>query len=321
LDGSGMSGDQKIVSVIIVSWNTRAYLLQCLESLTAGARRYPQEIIVVDNASSDGSPEAVARQYPHVQLIQTGANLGFACANNIGIRHSTGRYLCLVNSDVKLFPDCITRLVDYCEQHPEVALAGPRVWGGDGQLQRSCRGFPTLWNMSCRALALDTMLPQCAWFTGYSLSHWAHDTTRSVEILSGCFWLARRQAVEQVGELDEGFFMYGEDMDWCRRFRAAGWDLMFVPEAEAIHYGGASSASAPVRFYVEMQRADLRYWKKHHSLVAYWLYRGIACLHLVLRVAGYAGRLCFAGKARAVFRHKIQRSLAGLKYLLLNRGP
>src|SRR6478609_1348976 len=131
-----------VVSVIIVSWNARNYLEQCLLSLTGEVCRYPMEIIVVDNASSDGSPECVESRFPHVRVIRSGANLGFAKGNNLGIAQSKGRYLCLINSDVKVLEGCISRLVDYCEQHPQVAMTGPRVIGGDGKLQRSCRGFP-----------------------------------------------------------------------------------------------------------------------------------------------------------------------------------
>ena len=147
------------VSVIIVNWNARDYLLQCLETLSSEPCRYPMEIIVVDNESADGSPEAVQKKFPNVRLIRAGANLGFAKANNLGVAQSRGRYLAFVNSDVKVLKNCLTTLVDYLEQHPEAGMAGPRVTGGDGKLQRSCRGFPTVWNMFCRALALDAALP------------------------------------------------------------------------------------------------------------------------------------------------------------------
>ena len=254
-----------MVSVIIVNWNAREYLLQCLASLSSEVCRYAMEIIVVDNDSSDGSPEAVEAQFPHVRLFRSGGNLGFAKANNLGVSHSRGRYVAFINSDVKVLKGCLTTLVDYCDQHPEIGMAGPRVIGGDGKLQRSCRGFPTVWNMFCRALVLDAMFPRVKLFSGYAMTYWPQDTPRPVDMLSGCFWLVRREALNEVGLLDEAFFMYGEDMDWCKRFWAGGWKVTFVPSAEAIHYGGASSANAPVRFYIERQRADLQYWKKHHT--------------------------------------------------------
>lgn len=305
-----------LVSVVIVSWNAWNFLRQCLESLTADVCRYPMEIIVVDNASTDGSPTNVELHFPQVRLIRNGENLGFAKANNVGIAASRGRYLCLVNSDVRVLKDCITSLLDYCEIHPEVGMAGPRVIGGDGKLQRSCRGFPTLWNMLCRATALDRMFPGTKLFCGYSLSYWEHNTRRPVDILSGCFWLVRKAAIRDVGLLDESFFMYGEDMDWCRRFWAKRWRLEFIPEAQAIHYGGASSANAPVRFYVEMKRADLMYWKKHHSRFSVACFFGLSCLHLVLRTVGYGFALGWTRQSRDVYRLKMKRSLAGLRWLV-----
>lgn len=304
-----------MVSVIIVSWNARDYLKQCLESLTPVVCRYPMEIIVVDNASTDGSPEMVKSAFPHVRLIRSSANLGFARGNNLGIQSSHGRYLCLINSDVKVLSDCISRLVGFCEQHPEVGMVGPRLTGGNGKLQRSCRGFPTLWNMLCRALALDTIFPRCKLFTGYSLSYWSQDDTRAVDILTGCFWLIRRQTLPRVGLLDESFFMYGEDMDWCKRFWENGSSLAFVSSAEAIHYGGGSSVNAPVRFFIEKQRADLQYWNKHHSRIATGCYFLVSCLHLLLRVIGYSFALLIPRGARLTYQYKIKRSLACLKWL------
>ncbi|MCX7102658.1 MAG: glycosyltransferase family 2 protein [Methylobacter sp.] len=306
---------QPTISVIIVSWNARDYLKQCLASLTVETCRYPMEIIVVDNASTDGSPDCVESEYPDVHLIRNADNLGFSKANNIGVSASTGDYLCFVNSDVKVLSDCITRLVEYCEDNPEAGMVGPRIIGGDGQLQRSCRGFPSVWNMFCRALALDRLFKNSKLFTGYSLRYWPQDSLRNVDILTGCFWLVRRPALEQVGLLDEDFFIYGEDMDWCKRFWSKGWKVVFVPSAEAIHYGGGSSSNAPVRFYIERNKADLHYWKKHHSTLAVACYFLISIQHMLLRMMGYSlGMLLNPGKSE--WRHKVGRSWACLKWMV-----
>lgn len=304
------------VSIIIVNWNARNYLMQCLASLSPEVCRYPMEIIVVDNASSDGSPECVESEYPDVKLIRNKENLGFAKANNIGVAASTGKYLCFVNSDVKVLPDCISRLVEYCDEHPDTGMVGPRIIGADGHLQRSCRGFPSVWNMFCRALAFDTIFKNLKLFTGYSLLHWSQNSLCQVDILTGCFWLVRRQALEQVGGLDESFFIYGEDMDWCKRFWRKGWPVVFVPSAEAIHYGGGSSSNAPVRFYIERQRADLQYWKKHHSKIAVACYFLISCLHMLLRAIGYSIGLLFQ-PAQQSWQYKVTRSCACLKWMIL----
>lgn len=309
------------VSVIIVSWNAREFLMQCLASLYAGEGRRAKEIIVVDNASMDGSSEAVETHFPGVCLIRNAENLGFAKANNAGVEHCTGRYICFINSDAKVIGDCIGQLVDYCETHSEVGLVGPRVMWGDGRLQRSCRGFPTVWTTLCGTLALDTFFPKVKSFGGYSLAYWPQEELREVDILSGCFWLARREAMNQVGLLDEEFFIYGEDMDWCKRFRLAGWKNAFVPSAQAVHYGGASSANAPVRFYVEMHKAELQYWRKHHDPLAVACYRAASFLHALVRVVGWGVAWCLSAQRQDTYHHKFQRSKACLWWLLFDRVP
>jgi GT2 family glycosyltransferase len=304
-----------LVSVIIVSWNAKTFLLKCLETLSSKACRYEMEIVVVDNASSDGSADAVEQTFPGVLLLRNTSNTGFAKANNYGIQASSGEYLCLINSDVEVREDCLTRLIDFLEAHPKVGMAGPHITGGDGNLQRSCRGFPTVWNMFCRAWALDKVWPRWPFVASYSMSFWDHDDTREVQILSGCFWAIRRSALKDVGLLDEAFFMYGEDMDWCKRFWKAGWKLVFVPTAKAIHYGGASSSNAPVRFFIERHRADLNYWRKHHSSCEVRLYYLMTCLHLLFRVIGYWFIPNRGGPQCLDRQYKRRRSVAALRFL------
>ena len=164
-----------LVSVVIVSWNARSYLEKCLDSLAVHGGRRPLEIIVVDNDSSDGSPELVVERYPHVRLIRSGSNLGFAKANNIGLAASGGDFLLLINSDAEVLPGCIDMLIQHLESDSSLGMAGPRILGGDGFLQRSCRGFPTLWNMTCRAVGLDTVLGGFKVFSGYSMRYWKPD--------------------------------------------------------------------------------------------------------------------------------------------------
>lgn len=302
------------VSVVIVSWNAKDYLAECLESLGGEVYAGTIETIVVDNASTDGSVDMVRIRFPHVKLICNSANIGFARANNIGIRNCVGEYVALINSDVHVLPDCITNLVSYCQAEPAVGLVGPLINGGDGKQQLSCRAAPSLWNMFCRAVALDVVFPRTRWFNGYFLGHWGHRTTAEVAILSGCFWLAKRTAVDEVGLLDECFFMYGEDMDWCKRFRDIEWKIIFVAQAHAIHYGGGSSANAPLRFFLERQKADVQYWRKHHSRLAVTGYCVVALLHHVLRVIGHSVKACIGRENGA--RFKVQRSVACIRWLL-----
>jgi GT2 family glycosyltransferase len=297
-----------MVSVVIVAWNAKKYLAECLQSLRENCQ-VPAEIIVVDNASSDGSPELVRTDYPECRLVETDANLGFAKGNNIGIALATGKYLFLVNSDVKFLPGCVENLLELMEANPDVALAGPQMQGADGSIRRSTMRFPTLWNSFCRAMALDSVFPRSGVFAGYLMGDFNHQQTREVEILNGWFWVVRREALDQVGGLDEDFFMYGEDMDWSYRFRKAGWRNVFCAESTAVHYGGASSAVAPARFYVEKQRANVQYWKKHHGRFAAFVYLWTVLLQELLRTVGYTVAYLSRASIREKAAAKIRRSL------------
>jgi len=280
------------ISIVIVSWNAKRFLEECLTSLIATPWKHSVEIIVVDNASTDGSPELVQLKFPDVRLIQNSENLGFAAANNVGIYASAGRYISLINSDVRVLPDCLDGLADYLDQHPDVGNVGPTMLNADMSLQSSCRSFPTLWNNLCEACGLAKAFPRSRLFSGEHMLFFSHDRTLDVEVLVGCFWMVRREAFESVGLLDEEFFMYAEDVDWCKRCWIGGWRIVFVPQGRAIHYRGGSSVNDPVRFSVEQQRSILRYWSKHHTLLGRL---GIASVllfkHLVRYVVGAISRL------------------------------
>lgn len=254
------------VSIVIVSWNAKKHLEECLAGLYESTGSSFPEVIVVDNASTDGSPEMVESRFRDVRLVRCEENLGFAKANNIGIRLSKGRYIGLVNSDVKFLDGCLDALVTFMDRHPEVGVAGPRTLNSDMTLQSSCRRFPSLWNNFCSATGLARGLGRYPLFSGEHMFYFPHDRVMAVDVLVGCFWLLRREAVQEVGLLDEEFFIFAEDLDWCRRCWNAGWQAVFCPEARAIHHRGASSANDPVRFAVEQHRAMLHYWEKHHGI-------------------------------------------------------
>lgn len=305
------------VSVVIVNWNARQHLLNCLDSIIehAPADR-TQEIIVVDNGSADRSAEAVASQFPQVILIENDRNLGFARANNIGLRKSTGCYICLVNSDVVVCDGCIEKLIDFMEKYPRVGMVGPRILNPDGTLQPSAIHFPALWNNFCHAIGLSFLFPKSAFFSEPFMNHWSHDSTESVDALNGCFWMVRRQALNQVGLLDEEFFIYGEDIDWCKRFHKADWDITFFPGAEAVHIGGASSANAPIKFYLEMQKADLQYWRKHHGRFGAAAYKMIILLRHTLRAIVRSLQCAFCPSGREMVFFKLRRSVACIRWIL-----
>jgi GT2 family glycosyltransferase len=304
------------ISIVVVSWNASKYLEECLTSIEHLNLGVSVEIIVVDNDSHDGTPEMVSQNFPQVKLIRNSANRGFAAANNIGIRAAQGRYLALVNSDVNVPSDCLEHLYDFLEQNPAVGVVGPRMLGPDGHIGRSYMRFPTVWNCLCTALCLDVLFRGHPLFSGVLMTRFKADTTSDVDVLNGWFLMIRRQALEDTGVLDENFFMYGEDIDWSYRFRKAGWRRVYCSEARALHYGGASSAGAPTRFYIEMHRANMQYWRKHHTAVgvfAYWL---TTVLHQGLRVAGYSLLYLIRPTARREAAFKVERSASCVAWLM-----
>jgi GT2 family glycosyltransferase len=202
------------------------------------------------------------------------------------------------------------------EQHPEIGILGPRIIGTDGKVQRSCMGYPSVWNTFCVAIFLNRVFPHTKLFNGYMLNYWPHDSIKEVEVINGCFWSVRRKAVEEIGLLDESFFMYAEDMDWCKRFNNAGWKVVYFPLAEALHYRGASSSNAPVRFYIEMQKANLRFWAKHYGNFSRRVYISIILLHQSLRALGYSIYYVLSPSKKDISFYKIKRSIASILALL-----
>jgi len=273
------------ISVVIVAWKAKHFVELCLDSLEKAPPRRTMEVLVVDNASDDGTAEMIETEYPWVKLIKSAENMGFSKGNNVAIRQCQGRYIALVNPDVILFPGCLDALADFLDLNPKVGNVGPRVFNPDMTQQSTCRRFPTLWNNFCSATALATTFTKSRIFAGEHMWYFPHDRTISVEVIVGCFSMIRREAFDQIGLLDEELFMYGDDVDWCRRARDAGWEVMFYPGAQAIHDRGSTTAPYPVRFAVAQQRSVLHYWKKHHTFLGVLGVRSIILFHHILRYA------------------------------------
>lgn len=304
------------ISVIIVSWNAKQHLDECLRSLAPGTVNHEMEMIVIDNASIDGSPEMVEATHRHVRLIRNSENLGFAKANNIGIRCSRGRYIVLVNSDVRVLGGCLDVLVDCMDNRPDTGIAAPKVLNNDFTFQTNCRRFPSLWRSFCETAGLAKLFPGNGCFSGEEMWHFNHETEQPVDVLKGCFLIVRRTALEQFGLLDESFFIYSEDLDWCKRCWDAGWQVRFLPQAQAIHHHAASSQRETVRFAVELDRSVMKYWAKHHTVtgqIANWSL--LSAKHLFRCVCASIGFLLFpTNRARASKR--FVTSASGLSMLL-----
>lgn len=250
-----------VLSAIVVSWNTRDLLRSCLQSIRDTAGDLDHEVLVVDNASSDGSAEMVSREFPEARLIVNTRNVGFAGANNQAIAVAEGRYCLLLNSDAVLLPGAAASLVWYLERHPEAAAAGAQLRNPDGSFQWSYADYPSLGGELLLATKLAGLIRPA--YPSYPES--ASQTERTADWVSGACMLVRRSAIEQVGPLDEGYFMYTEETDWCYRMRQAGWSVGYVPEAKALHWGGQSASAAPERKRSQVYRSKWRFFQKHRG--------------------------------------------------------
>lgn len=253
-----------LISAIVVSYNTREMTLRCLEALLADLEGLDHEVWVVDNASSDGSADAIAECCPQVRLIRSDRNLGFGAANNRAMEQAGGDYLLLVNTDAFLQPGAARVLLAYLEEHAKTAVAGPRLLNEDGTLQVSCYRFPSPGRAWLENLWISAVLPDNVGWGDYR--RWAHDRQREVDWVIGACMMVRREAVKVAGGFDEQFFMYAEETDWQRRIRNAGWRVGFTPEAEAVHLGGASGGDLPTLSKGMFDSLDY-YTIKNHGLI------------------------------------------------------
>ncbi len=243
------------VAVVVVTWNAAAHIDRCLDSVQG------YSTVVVDNGSTDGTVDHVRRAYPDVRVLEQ-ENRGMGGGNNTGLGATTEPYAFLLNSDAWVLEDGIDRLAAVADAHPDAAVVGPRLLNPDGSLQRSVRGDPTLWRLATEYLFLRKLAPRTLAFNAFYGGGFAHDELREVESLQGAALLVRREALEEVGLFDESFFMFSEETDWLYRFRRAGWKVLFAPEAEVVHLGGASHGGS---LYVENLRGILRFLAKHRD--------------------------------------------------------
>jgi N-acetylglucosaminyl-diphospho-decaprenol L-rhamnosyltransferase len=251
------------LSVIVVNWNTRDLLTQCLGSVYGTLKDLSFEVIVVDNASSDGSVETVKNDFPQVQIIANAENVGFVRANNQVIAISRGRYVLLLNSDTQVLPGSLDRTVHFMDAHPGAGIVGVRLLNPDGTFQASYTPFPTLWREFLILSGLGRWLIRPT-FPSYGPQA-DKGERRIMGYVEGAYVVARRKAVEQVGKLDERIFMYAEDVDWCYRFHRAGWEVWYLPQAPIIHYGGQSTKKRWGRMEAELYRSRLYFFRKHYN--------------------------------------------------------
>jgi N-acetylglucosaminyl-diphospho-decaprenol L-rhamnosyltransferase len=287
------------LSIILVTWNTRELLAACLAALPAAVEPLQVETWVVDNASSDGTVEMVRDQFPEVRVIANSENRGWAGGNNQALRCSTGRHLLLLNADTEPHPGSLARLVRFLDEHPDAGACGPMLLLPDGSIQGNGRVFPTFWKefldvSGLRHLALAAYSRRFGWGRD--------DLTVLAEVdeVSGSCLMARRAAIEQIGLLDERFFMYYDEVDWCRRMKREGWRVFYVPEARVVHHVAASAKQAGFETYRRLFASQSRYFRKHASWPVW----------LAVSLVGWVGLLT----------HRLRFLAAGLKRRVMGRS-
>jgi N-acetylglucosaminyl-diphospho-decaprenol L-rhamnosyltransferase len=254
--------DLSQLSIIIVSWNVRELLRACLASLPCEA-----EIIVVDNASADGSVEMVEREFPAVVLQANAANRGFTGGNNDGLKLATRQFVLFLNPDTVVREDALSQMVAYLAAHLEAGVVGPQLRYGDGTLQSSRRRFPTLGTALFESTPLAWHLPEARnpWARRYHMADVPADRVQAVDWLVGAALLTRREVLDQAGGFDEGYFMYSEELDWQRRVKQSGWKVVYLPTAVITHYEGKSSEQVTAARHIRFNRSKVRYFRKHYG--------------------------------------------------------
>ncbi len=289
------------LSISIVSYNTRELLRNCLKSIFETTKGIEFEVIIVDNNSRDGSQEMVAKEFPQVKLIANDSNRGFAGANNQAIKESKGRHILLLNSDTIVLEDTLEICCSFMDEHLEIGLLGCKLLNPDGTLQHSCRGFPSFLTLFFESTFLDQIFPRHGVIGRYQMRYWDHDEIREVDQPMGAFMMVRREAIEEVGYMDEGYFMFFEEVDWCYRIKDKGWKIVFIPQAEIIHYGGQSIRKAQLSMFFAWHKSRLRFFAKRYknlppslvkgSVVALGLLQPIIILGVLIGGSKLIGRL------------------------------
>ncbi len=284
------------LSVIIVSWNVRDLLRQCLRSISSeqsavNSQQSPvhrlrlTEILVVDNASADGTVEMLHAEFPDVRVIPNSNNAGFTRGNNQALAVAQGRYLFLLNPDTELRLGALQALIDYADAHPRAGIIGPRLFYGDGAPQSSRRRLPTLATAFLESTKLQQWFPRNRALTRYYMLDTPDDATQEVDWVNGAAMFVRREVYDQIGGLDEAFFMYSEELDWCYRAKRAGWQIVYLPTAQVTHYEGKSSEQVVASRDVYFHSSKIRFFRKYRGALVAEILRAFLLLTFAYQLA------------------------------------
>lgn len=295
--------DASRVAAVVVTYDALPWIEQCLDSLRGA------ETVVVDHGSSDGTVAFVRESFPEAKVVEA-ENRGLGAGWNIGVRETSSTYVLLLNADAWLHEGALDRLCNFADTRPRVAVVGPRLLNPDGTLQRSVRGYPTVWRLATEYLFLRKLAPGSSALNAFYAGGFDHDEVREVEVVMGACMLLRREAIAEVGDCDEDYFLFSEETDWCYRFREAGWGVVFLPGAECVHVRGASHSG---RLYRENLRGHLLFLWKHRGAKEAERARRLLLASLRLRA------LVFRGERGRVYRDGAAWLASGDAAALLGR--
>jgi GT2 family glycosyltransferase len=282
------------LGIVIVNWNTRDLLQRCLETVLASRGDFHFRVVLVDNASTDGSPDMVRQRFPQVEVIASEVNGGFSYGNNLGLRAlgfrgrgdvtpDAPRYALLLNPDTEVPPDALYQMVQFMDSRPDIGVAGPKLVLADGSLDLACRrSFPTPSVSFYRFSGLSRLFPKHPRFGRYNMTFVDPDQEIEVDSVVGAYMQVRREAIQAVGLLDETFFMYGEDLDWAYRIKKAGWKVYYHPQVTVRHVKRAASRRSK-KAQFEFQRAMLIFYRKHYQATTPWPLHALVMLGLLAK--------------------------------------
>ena len=276
------------LSVTICSWNTQGDLRDCLASLERIRGEAEFEVIVIDNNSEDESAEMVAAEFPWVRLYPQGKNLGFTGGHNFALKKRNAHHACLLNSDTIVHPGAFRSLLDFAAANPQVGMIGPKLLNPDGSLQYSCRTWPNPLAALFRNTALGKLWPKNPFTRDYLMTDWPHELSRSVDWISGAAFLVRGEVIDKIGLMDEEYFMFCEDVDWCWRARKAGFDILYYPQSVITHAIGRSTDKAPNRMIGRFHRSMFRFYQKNMVKELNVVVRPFALAFAALALSGRA---------------------------------
>jgi hypothetical protein len=290
------------LSIIIVSWNVADLLAACLDSIKF--ETLDGEVIVVDSASSDQTVNMLQTRYPHVKLLAQHENVGFTRGNNIGLKVAQGRYLLLLNPDTEIIGNALQKTVAYMDAHPSVGILGPHTLNTDGSTQSTSRHFPTPALGFFESTWLQPYAPK-SMLNHFYAADIADTATAEVDWVQGSALLARREVYAQIDGLDEGYVMFSEELDWCKRAKDAGWQVVYFGDAQIIHHGGKSTEQVTARKHIHFQQSKLRYYRKFHGALIAFMLRAFLLLSYGVQIT-LEGVKSLLGHKRALRQERIR---------------